>query len=48
METSNSQEPSCVSMKSDWSMDLPQNVAGGHISTDLGYDILVRQIGRII
>ncbi|KTG06783.1 hypothetical protein cypCar_00038507 [Cyprinus carpio] len=36
METSNSQEPSCVSMKSDWSMDLPQHFAVGHISTDLG------------
>lgn len=39
METSNSQEPSCVSMKSDWSMDLPQHFAVGHISTDLGYGI---------
>ncbi|XP_058610619.1 NLR family CARD domain-containing protein 3-like isoform X2 [Onychostoma macrolepis] len=35
VERSNSPEPSCVSMKSDESMDIPLKFAGRHTSTDL-------------
>ncbi|KAK2887711.1 hypothetical protein Q8A67_015939 [Cirrhinus molitorella] len=34
-DRSNSPEPSCVSMKSDWSMEKPEQFKGRHTSTDL-------------
>ncbi|XP_056099057.1 uncharacterized protein LOC130077747 [Rhinichthys klamathensis goyatoka] len=35
LEKSNSLEPSCVSMKSDWSMGIPPEFKGKHTPTDL-------------